>query len=148
MNARHPASLAPAFAVEHATSAFAASGALARCTLVPWIVTVEWYEGEVPTGRTVIDVQVLERALIEAPAAEDLVPAGCDFLRADVFPASRFDDMNAELRHRYRRQYAAYLMWRKAKAIGKTVREMVPWVDFDPPHDEMRMLRWVKEGTA
>lgn len=142
MNARLPSTLAPAFAVEHATSA------LVRCTLVPWIVTVEWYEGERPTGRTVTSIRVIERPLLEAPAAEDLVPAGCDFLRADVFPASRFDDMSIGTRHRYGRQYQAYLLWRKAKAIGKAVADMKPWVDFDPPHDEMRMLRWAKEGVA
>jgi hypothetical protein len=145
VNARLPSALAPAFlTVEHATSAFPIAGILARCTLVPWIVTVEWYEGERPTGRTVIDVQVIEGALASAPAAEDLVPEGREFLRADVFPASRFDDMHAGQRERYRRQYTAYLLWRKAKAIGKTVAEMKPWVDFDPPGDEMRMLNWVR----
>lgn len=140
MNARSPYffdSLAP----DLAQTAANAGSILAKCTVYPWLVTVTY---RTPEGVTRLDRQVIEALMSEAPDPLAFVPDGCEFMRADVFPATRFDDMNDAGRARYRPEYRAYLMWRKAKALGKAVGELVPWVDVDPVLIDENAERWVK----
>ena len=65
-------------------------------------------------------------------------------LRCDVFPAIRFDDFAENTRLRYRAQYRAFLMWRKARAADKSPAALVPWVDYDPIAIDETVERWVR----
>lgn len=122
---------------------------LARCTLYPWIVTVHYvrHEWRRDGGRAPIFEQriaVVQGTLADMPDAAAFMPDGAEFHKADVFPAPRFDDMKPEQRQRYRAQYRAFLMWRKAHAFGKTVEQLQPWTDYDPVLIDESVERWAK----
>lgn len=129
-----------ALAADLATVAANAGAVLARCTLYPWMVVVTYRDA---AGNVAMVRQVVEGLLSEPPCATGYVPDGAEFMRGDVFPATRFDDMTPETRARYKAEYRDYLMWRKAKAYGKTVVQLVPWVDYDAVMLDESVERWV-----
>jgi hypothetical protein len=121
--------------------------AIERATLWPWIVTVGYSVTTVADDGARVTrygqrTEVVQSTLAEIPDATALMPEGADFLRADVFPATRFDDMSAETREKYRTHYQAFLMWRRAHALGKTVADLVPWVDYDAVFIDESVQRW------
>lgn len=118
-----------------------AGAVLARCTVYPWMVVVTYRDA---AGNVAMVRQVVEGLLSEPPCATGYVPEGGELMRADIFPATRFEDMNDTGRARYRPEYRAFLMWRKAKALGKAVAQMVPWTEYDPILIDETVERWVK----
>lgn len=102
---------------------------LDRCTLVPWIVDVVWSRTAGIGMRTLV---VVAAAQSQQPDAHDHIPPGAMVLRGDVFPASHFDGMTPRLREVYSPHYRAYLLWRRARAEGKTPTEF----EASPAYDE------------
>ena len=121
-----------------------AAAAVARATLWPWIVEVCWSRAEGIGQRTITVVQAPMHA---PPSAEDHVPADAQLLRADVFPATRFEDMTPHVRLNYRQHYRAFLTWRKAHALGKAVDALQPWDELDPVLIDENVERWAKADT-
>lgn len=115
--------------------------ALAAATPWPWIVAVEYILDE----RYTSSVRVVQARASDRPCPLGLIPKGARLLRAEVYPATRFDDLPAgrAARERYERHYTAYLMWRNAMAVGKPVAELVPWRDYDPIGIDTAAQRWV-----
>lgn len=115
--------------------------AIDRATLWPFVITLRYRGAD---GQATLLREVVERPAGVAPLGMDLLPADAlELFRADVLPASRFDDMTPHVRGLYAAEYRAYLMWRKAKALGKAVAELKPWTDYDPISDDGRVHRWV-----
>ncbi|XVJ69917.1 MAG: hypothetical protein HEQ39_09850 [Rhizobacter sp.] len=113
--------------------------AIDRATLWPFVVVVEYIKAD---GKREQRTHIVQRAMHDAPDGIDLVPADAELLRVDAFPATRFDDMSAATRDKYRDQYKAFLLWRKAHALGKPVEALVPWQDYDAVHMDESVLRW------
>jgi hypothetical protein len=122
-----------------ALSAVQSAQAIDRATLWPFVVTVEYIKAD---GAREQRAHIVQRAMHDAPDGFDLVPADAELLRVDAFPATRFDEMSAATRDRYRAEYKAFLMWRRAHAMGKAVADLVPWVDYDAVHMDESVLRW------
>jgi hypothetical protein len=122
-----------------AFAAAQAAQAIDRATLWPFVVKVEYIKAD---GSREQRTHVVQRAMHDAPDGIDLVPADAELLRVDAFPATRFNDMSAATRDKYRDQYKAFLLWRKAHALGKSVAALVPWVDYDAVHVDESVLRW------
>lgn len=122
----------------------AGARALEKATLWPFVVTVTYRQaGQVSTLRTVV-----QRAASNPPHGDDVLPADAEFMRADVLPAMRFADMAVGLRSRYAAEYKAFLMWRKGRAIGKSVDALVPWVEYDPVMIDAEVYRWTRGESA
>lgn len=119
--------------------------ALELATLYPFVVTIH---GQREGKFTVLIREVVQAPMHAPPIAEDFVPEGCVVGRADIFPASRFDDMSLQVRARYRSEYQEYLMWRKAWSLQKPRAELVPWVDYDCILLEGNVARWAKGLSA
>ena len=115
-----------------------------RATLYPWIVQ---YSYSTTPGIGMFGLLVVQAPMHKPPRAEDLMPAGATLLREDTFPAMRFEDMSQGRREHYRAHYRAFLMWRKAHALGKAVADMAPWTDYDPCHLDENVERWVSQGV-
>ena len=113
------------------------AGAIECATVHPWIVEACWSRVENCGQRT---IKVVLAPLSQHPEAEDHIPAGAIFLRGDVFPASRFEDFNPAARERYRDHYRAFLLWRVARAHGKTVEAVLPQAEASVTE---RVDRWV-----
>lgn len=135
-------------AVEHYThqAALAAALTLSRtlenATLWPWVLRLTYtYQ-----GGQVTSTHIVESAVRQPPNELDYLPAGAEAVTADVFPASRFDDMPVASRPRYAPQYRAFLLWRAAKAIGKRPEDMRAWVDYDPVGKDDRVQSWLRPG--
>lgn len=120
-----------------------AGAILARCTLWPWIVDVCWSRVEGVGMRT---IDVLAAPMHQPPDPHDHVPAGAMLLRADVFPATRFEDMTAHVRGIYSAHYRAFLLWRRARSLNKTLDELQRSTDFDSDSLEQNVARWVRSG--
>lgn len=98
-------------------------------------------------GGQVTSTHIVESAVRQPPNELEYLPAGAEAVTADVFPASRFDDMRDQsTRARYAPQYRAWLIWRAAKAIGKKPEDMRAWVDFDPCGKDDRVQSWLRPG--
>ena len=80
---------------------------------------------------------------VRPPSGEDHVPRGGTFSSSDILPESRLDDMPAAVRPRYVSQYRHYLLWRRTKAFGCTVADLVAGVHFDPQDIDARVRAWV-----
>lgn len=138
-----------------ALNPLAVARALERCTFYPWIVQVAYRERVAyPDGSTVTEfpryrerIEVVQATLLDPPDELQFVPEGAEFLRADVFPATRFDDMTPLVRANYKRHYRAFLMWRKAHALGKPVAQLQPWTDYDPVLVDENCERWACPGV-
>jgi hypothetical protein len=117
-----------------------AARALARATVYPFIVRAY---AEKADGTCELFAEVIERPLHHAPIGHDVIPKDAKLLWASIYPASRFDDMNRGQRESHRGDYHMYLMWRRAKAIGKAREDLVPWVDYDAVMIENEVLRWM-----
>jgi hypothetical protein len=122
-----------------------AGAIIERATLWPWIVDACWSRTQGIGQRS---VSVVQAPMHQPPQAEDHIPADAQLLRADVFPATRFDDMTPTVRVVYRSQYSAFLMWRKAHALGKTVAELQPWTDYDPVTVDEAVQRWINPSVV
>lgn len=121
--------------------AASAGDILANCTIYPWVIIVRYVDSQ---GRLQIVRHIVESSLVNEPIGADLVPDGALQPHVHTFPATFFDDMSTEGRIRYRQEYKAFLMWRRAKALGKAVADLAPWADFDPIHIDESVERWVK----
>lgn len=97
-------------------------------------------------GGQVTSTHIIESGVRQPPNELEYLPAGAEQVTADVFPASRFDDMPVASRPRYAPQYRAFLLWRAAKAIGKRPEDMRPWVDYDPCGKDDRVQSWLRPG--
>ena len=121
------------------------SVALERNTLHPWVITAQYLGiGLIATQRL---IKIVQAPLRQRPDAQDHLPVGAIVLTEDSFPAERFAGMALEVRPRYRAQYEAFLMWRKAHALGKPRAEMVPHVDYDPVAIEAKVAGWIRPGS-
>lgn len=135
-------------AVEHYThqAALAAALNLSRTlenvTLWPWVLKLTY----TLAGGQVTSTHIVESAVRQPPNEMDYLPAGAECVTADVFPASRFDDMALGNRPRYAPQYRAFLLWRAAKAIGKKPEDMRPWVDYDVVAIDNDVQSWLRPG--
>ncbi len=118
------------------------SRALEHATLWPWVITLRY----TLDGQRQESVHIVQSTVGNPPDELQFLPAGAENVAADVFPASRFDDMAAAVRQNYGRQYRAFLMWRAARAIGKPVADMQPWADFDPIGHDDRVSNWLRPG--
>jgi hypothetical protein len=115
-----------------------------RATVYPWIVQFTYST----TQRVgMFGLRVVQAPMHAPPHAENFIPEGAELLREDIFPASRFEDMTQGRRERYRSHYRAFLMWRKAHALGKTVEDLSPWVDYDAALIDETVERWVHRGV-
>ena len=135
-------------AVEHYThqAALAAalnlSRALENITKVAWVLRLTYtYQ-----GSQVTSTHIVESAVRQPPNELEFLPAGAEQVTADVFPASRFDDLPLPTRARYAPQYRAWLIWRAAKAIGKRPEDMRAWVDYSPSGKDDRVQSWLRPG--
>ena len=118
------------------------SRALDNATLWPWVITLRY----TLNGERQQSVHIVQSTAGNPPDELQFVPDGAENVGADVFPASRFDDMDLAVRTNYAPQYRAFLMWRAAKAIGKRPEDMRPWVDFDPIGNDERVQSWLRPG--
>ncbi len=145
-----PAYTAPAPAAPLLTSdaadapVYGPQSILDRCTLVPWIVDVVWSRTAGVGQRT---ITVVAAPAAQRPDAHDHVSQGAMLLRADVFPASHFEDMTPRLRELYSAHYRAYLLWRRARAEGKTVADFEASPAYDESSFAERVALW-KAGRA
>lgn len=137
MNARLPHTLAEAM-----RPAIDSASILASITLWPWVITLTYRVALQAETR----IHIVQSALANRPAGDDLLPADAELLRCDVFPATRFDDMAPAVRLRYRAQYRAFLLWRKARAFGKA--ELVPGIDYDADEINESVVCWAHGGSA
>jgi len=135
-------------AVEHYTreaalaKALELSRTLENITKVAWVLRLTYtYQ-----GGQVTSTHIVESAVRQPPNELEFLPAGAEQVTADVFPASRFDDLPLPTRARYAPQYRAWLIWRAAKAIGKKPEDMRPWVDYDPVGKDDRVQSWLRPG--
>ena len=113
-----------------------------RAASLPYVITIRAPDAD--NAWHCVAMQVVESAPGAIPDPLQLVPPGVDEFSVDMLPASRFEGMPVAIRQRYATQYRAYLMWRKARAIGKALKDMKPWVDHDPIDDDERVQRWLK----
>lgn len=144
--AREAAQLSDGRQMESILDAFsplANAATLAACTLWPWVIDLAY----TIDGKATRTIRIVQSTMAASPAAEDILPANGELLRCDVFPATRFDDMAYGIRPRYRPHYQAFLMWRRAHAMGKTTDQLRPWDDFDPVYLEESVLRWSIDGA-
>lgn len=127
--------------------------AIETCTF-PWVVTIDFRFDRLAADKTNFEVAherliaVQASPLAEMPDIEELMPVGATFLRADVFPAMKFDRMPVDVRDRYASQYRAYLMWRRAVAAEKGVDDLVDGVDFSSRQLDETVSRWISYGYA
>ena len=113
-----------------------------QAALAVWVLRLTYtYQ-----GGQVTSTHIVESAVRQPPNELEYLPAGAEQVTADVFPASRFDDMPVASRPRYAPQYRAFLLWRAAKAIGKRPEDMRPWVDYDPCGKDDRVQSWLRPG--
>ena len=143
IGAAWPDQISPA-ALAAALAPLRIASAIERATIYPYVLTADYHDGQ----RTITEVRVFQRPVHNPPDAPDVLPAGAKLLRCDVLPAERFNDMLRDVRPRYRRQYAAFLLWRRACSIDKSVEQMVPHVDFDPIYIDESVLRWENQGRV
>ena len=139
--------LTPAPLADALLPALAAGAVIAaKYTIWPWVVTVN-YTLRDSKGKSYPEqrIVVVMAPMSAAPDALDLMPDGATFLRADVFPATRFEDMGPDARMRYKEQYRAFLMHRKARAFGMEPDQMVPWEHYDPVMIDETVQRWAKQ---
>ena len=135
-------------AVEHYTreaalvAALTLSRTLENATLWPWVLKLTY----TLAGGQVTSTHIVESSVRQPPNELEYLPAGAEAVTADVFPASRFDDMPLPTRARYAPQYRAFLLWRAAKAIGKRPEDMRAWVDYDPVGKDDRVQSWLRPG--
>lgn len=122
-----------------------AGQAVINATLWPWIIAIDYTDAQGLPKRT---IEVEQRTLADTPQPEDLMPAGGTFLRAELFPATRFDDLPPTHRWKYKDHYAAYLKWRLAHALGKKVEDLIPWEEMDPISIDMKVQRWASVGSV
>lgn len=114
-----------------------------RATVVPWIVDVEFERAaRLDPGRL---VQIVEAPMQAAPSPEDIVePLGAlRVIRADIFPATMFDEMSRPARLTYRHHYRFFQLWQRAKARGKSASDMVAWADYDPIFLASQLDAWL-----
>lgn len=116
--------------------------AVDRATLHPWVIETCWSRVAGCAQRT---ITVVQAPISAPPEAQDLVPDDAEVLRVDVFPATRFNDMRAGVRERYRDHYRAFLLWRVARAHGKTIEQMLPEADASVSE---RVDRWARPELA
>ena len=115
-----------------------------RATLHPWIVHVGYdFDGGEPQSI----LAVVERRMDDQPDPLGHLPTDSNLRWYKVFPASTFETMAHSARPNYVAHYRAFLMWRKAKAIGKHVADMTPWVDYDPIDVHENQQRWAHTGV-
>jgi len=131
------------------------SGAIkAIASSAPWVVTIDFRFDKLAADGSDFEVAheriiaVQASPLAEMPDVEELMPVGATFLRADVFPATKFDRMPVDVRDRYAAHYRAYLMWRKAIAAEKGVDDLVDGVDYSSRLVDEQTDRWVSYGYA
>ena len=136
------------------TLARRASDVINSCTVWPWVVSVA-YQTMVNYGhgqhealprfteRTVI----LQRPMGDAPDGLDLVPVDGQFIRARIYPATRFEDMPASIRARHKGDYMAFLKWKASMVRGKDQEALEPWADYDPIQLDETVERWAKPGV-
>lgn len=117
---------------------------LERCTVYPWVVAVGYH---ITPGVHQLGINITERRMSDAPDPLGYLPTGAELNRYEVFPAARFDDMPANTRFKWKPHYRAYLMWRKAKAIGKQAAELQSWTDYDPVLIDESVQRWAAPGV-
>ncbi len=127
--------------------------ALEGCTL-PWVVAIDFRFDRLAEDKSNFEVAherviaVQASPLAEMPDIEELMPVGATFLKADVFPAARFDRMPVDVRDRYASHYRAYLMWRKAAAAEKGVDDLIDGIDYSSRLVDEVVARWVSYGYA
>ena len=122
--------------------ALAIDRGLQNVTVWPWVITLRY----TLDGQRQQSVHIVQSTAVSPPDELQFVPEGAENLAADVFPASRFDDMAIATRTNYAPQYRAFLMWRAAHAIGKKPGDMRPWVDYDPIGKDERVSSWLRPG--
>lgn len=110
----------------------------------PWVITVDFQNGE----RRDRVIKVEQVRVGDQPDPWDVLPIGAEALRSDVFPADRFADMRGDVRERYRAQYRAFLVWRKAWALEKPAHALVIGVDYEPARIDESVERWVAAGAV
>lgn len=118
---------------------------LDNCTLWPFVATLSYAmpcDPQSVAGEGITITRIVQATFNNPPVAEDMIPTGATLLRGDIFPATRFDDMQKALRQRYAPQYTAFLLWRKARSLDKTPGELKAWTDYDPIDLEDRVFRW------
>lgn len=120
----------------------------------PWAITIDFRYDRLADDKTNFEVAherlivIQASPLAEMPDIEELMPVGATFLRADVFPATKFDRMPVDVRDRYASQYRAYLLWRKAAAAEKGVDELIDGFDYSSRLIDEQTARWVSYGYA
>lgn len=140
-----PAASAPLLTADGANAPlFDPAAILDRCTLVPWIVDVVWSRTAGVGQRT---IAVVAAPTHQRPDGHDHIPASAMLLRADVFPASHFEDMTPRLREVYSAHYRAYLLWRRARAEAKTPAEFEASPAYDEASFTERLALW-KAGRS
>lgn len=120
-------------------------GLIERCTLYPWIADVTVTSRNGGSSARIIEVAMLPSGT--RPEPEDYCMEGESVLRADVFPAERFHDMPAETRQRYKQHRRVYLLSCKARDLKLDVRNLRPWVDYDPIYIHEETERWASPGV-
>lgn len=102
--------------------ALAAGAFIGRVTSWAWVIDLS-YRIQRAHGMSSERIVVIEEApMTAAPDPLEQIPAGAEFLRADVFPATRFDDMPKPARDRYRLHYRIFVQWRRARVEQIDVR--------------------------
>jgi hypothetical protein len=125
--------------------------AIESCTW-PWVIAVDFRFDRLREDSTNFEVvherliAVQASTMAEMPEAAELTPAGATFLKADVFPATKFDRMPVDVRDRYASHYRAYLLWRKSVAAEKHVDELVDGYDYSSRLIDESVARWVSYG--
>lgn len=133
-----------AFTVAHyqalADAAVNSARAVESVTLYPFIVTLRY----TLDGKPQRDVHVIESTMSKRPDGFDLLPKQAENIAADVFPASRFDDMPSSTRQNYSGQYRQYLTWRAARAFGMSIPDLWATKSLDYVELDERVQNWLR----
>lgn len=98
--------------------------------------------------RYVREWRVLKLPAGQRPDPHDYMPAAALPVRCEAMPCTRFQDLPPEQRDRYRPQYAYYLKWRRADALGMHPDRMVDGVHYDSLLIDEAVVRWLSAGAA
>lgn len=137
------------------TEGLVLSGAIRAIeSALPWLVTVDFRvkqprndgAGDEWKHDRVITVEMSPLAAM--PDIEPMLPRGAEFLRADIFPITRFDRMPLDVRDRYTSHYRVYLMWRRAVALDCDVVALVDGENYSSRAIDETVQRWVSYGYA
>lgn len=120
-----------------------AADIISRATLVPFMVigTYERASGDIDTVT-----EVVEAPMTRPPFPEDCIGAfnARRVVKASVFPATMFLDVEPRDRIAFAGAFRFYQLWSRARMVGKTIATVEPVVDYDPAYMAAEFEAWLR----